>query len=122
MDDQESKKKLEDLWDEFLGKESAPTSIKELLNKQQEERKEARESVIPMRVDTLRDDFSCPIDLGSQCGLDLPEEGETCSVCGFTVPSKSLSDPDLSKAKRVKKKMEIEDEQRKEDGHQIDWR
>lgn len=126
----EQKATADELLDQLLGKDTPPpTSIKDLVKRRDrgdqqrsQEKKANEESVIPMRVDTLRSDFSCPIDLGAQCGLDSPNEGDECDVCGYKVPPASLSDPDLSKAKRIKQKMLLEEEKRRRRSARIEWR
>lgn len=109
----DEKATADQLLDQILKSGETPTSIKDLLKKRpQGQEKQAQDSVIPQRVDTLRSDFSCPIELGSQCGLDMPEEGDECEVCGYVVPPKSMDDPDLTKPKRVRERMRLEEERR----------
>lgn len=109
----DEKATADQLLDQVLKSGETPTSIKDLLKRRgQPQEKQAQESIIPQRIDTLRQDFSCPIDLGAQCGLESPEPGEECEVCGYKVPSASMDDPDLTKARRIREKMRLQDEER----------
>jgi hypothetical protein len=109
---QEEEDKLESL---FAQVKDYPKSVKDMLkNKKSKQIKKAEsEYAVPETVDTLREDFQCPVDLGAQCGL-VDSQDEECSVCGYTEKPDSFDDPDLTKAKRIKKRNELkEDKERK---------
>lgn len=53
------------------------------------------ETKAPQDVDTLRDE-ACPI-----CGNDTAYAGRECQICGYILPIKPFSDPDVDKAKEL---------------------
>lgn len=60
------------------------------------------ETKAPQDVDTLRED-SCPV-----CGDRDTYDGTTCSVCGYVAPPQIFQDPDLSVARQMDLRKNVE--------------
>lgn len=51
--------------------------------------------IAPKNIDTLKEDFACPLEL-DDCGMD---DSGICGVCSYELPPEEFDDPNLDKAK-----------------------